>query len=101
MEQIIKNLPEKYLKLILEDDTKSPYGGISHYGETLEEFISTAGLSENASITYLHKSLLCCGIVSPFQTLNITVEVSHNMGVGHFLSEGFPTILYHTEIIRL
>lgn len=79
MLQLVKNLPEKYMHLILEDD-ETPHGGVSFAGETLRDFIAEAGLSGETSLAFLHDSLVRCGIKSPFRTVQVSVAVTQTLG---------------------
>lgn len=70
----ISSLPRNYLKVTLEDDPNSPYGGTSHSNETFGEFLESAELPEEASIIDAHLSLQKCGIKSPFESVDFLYE---------------------------
>ena len=50
-----------FLDYKLKDDN-TEFGGISHIGETLREFISEVGMSETCDIDDVNKALKVCGI---------------------------------------
>ena len=58
-----KNIPTgmEYLTYVLEDDTTA-VGGISFDGETLNDFLSSVGMSPDAPMNEINESLIECGI---------------------------------------
>ena len=56
-EELRENLLNTELK---DDDTET--GGLSHYGETLREFLDDTGISHYASLDRINEALKECGI---------------------------------------
>jgi len=58
-----KNIPTgmEFLTYVLEDDTTA-VGGISFDGETLNDFLSSVGMSPDAPMNEINESLIECGI---------------------------------------
>ena len=52
-----------FLDYELQDDGTN-FGGINYVGETLKDFITEVGLSENTAMRYVNAALKQCGIKS-------------------------------------
>lgn len=52
---------DELMNIELEDDS-TPYGGISHAGETLEEFLETVEAEKCTNIYKINQWLIECGI---------------------------------------
>lgn len=51
----------EFLTYVLEDDT-TEFGGTSFDGETLNDFLSSVGMSPDAPMDEINESLIECGI---------------------------------------
>lgn len=73
-------MDKKFLKVELQDGPGTT-GGISFTGETLEDFLSEAGLSTDASMEEINKALVDCGILPILDHSCIPVAISYNYGL--------------------
>ena len=58
---LTKKQRKELLNYVLEDDS-TPYGGVSHQGETLKEFLDEVGLIHDLCIEDINLALKSCGI---------------------------------------
>lgn len=56
-----EHIIQEFMDVELEDDNSNE-GGIAFVGETVEDFITSAGISEYEPLSVLNEHLAACGI---------------------------------------